>query len=107
MIKISGEYALSLFNLAKEQGRIEDYSKSLETVREVVSEHRDWLSLLHSPAIPTHERLALIEEAWGGLEVKEVVKFLKLLCEKGHAHLLEECIADFFLLENEAKKHVP
>lgn len=105
-MKISSDYALSLFSLAREQGRIEDYGKSLEEVRQIVSEQPEWLSLVHSPAIPLEERLSLIDAAWSHLEVKEILYFLKLLCEKGRIRGLKECISEFFLLEKEWKKHI-
>ena len=105
-MKISNEYALSLFHLAKEQGRIEQYGVCLNAVREIIAPHPEWLSLLYSPAIPTDERLTIIEAAFGEMEVKEVLYFLKLLCEKGHVLCLEACIAEFFRLENESKKRV-
>ena len=106
-MKISSDYALSLFSLAREHDRIEEYGKCLEEVSRILSEHPDWLSLIHSPAIPLEERLSLIDKAWGQLEVKEVLYFLKILCEKGQIRGLQSSISDFFLLEKEWKKHVP
>lgn len=106
-MKISSDYALSLFALAREQGRIEAYGKCLEQVRKVIANEPRWLSLVHSPALSMEERLALIDEAWMHTEVKEVVYFMKLLCEKGQIQGLEDCIAEFFLLEKEWKQHVP
>ncbi len=106
-MKISSDYALSLFSLAKEQDRIDDYGKCLAEVLGIVSRHPDWLDLIHSPALSLEERLSLIDKAWGHLEVKEVLYFLKLLCEKGQILGLQSSVSDFFLLEKEWKKHVP
>ena len=106
-MKISSDYALSLFSLAREQDRIEAYVKCLEEVSSILSEQPEWLNLIHSPAIPPEERLSLIDQAWGHLEVKEVLYFLKILCEKGLIRGLQCAISDFFLLVQEWKKHVP
>ena len=106
-MKISSDYALSLFSLAREQDRVDDYGECLEEVRSIVSEHPDWLTLIHSPALPLEERPSLIDKAWGHLEVKEVLYFLKLLCEKGQILGLQSSVAEFFLLEKEWKKRVP
>ena len=106
-MKISSDYALSLFNLAKEQSKIKDYEQALKEVLDVISAQPEWLTLVYSPALPLEERLALIDQAWSHLEVKEVLYFLKLLCEKGQIRGLKESIQEFFLLQKEWNKHVP
>ena len=106
-MKIGSEYALSLFRLAKEQGRVPEYSLCLEEINRVISEQKDWLSVLHSPAIPLEERLSLIDKALGGAEIKEVPNFLKLLCEKGYILHLPACIEEFFFLKKEWEMRIP
>ena len=106
MIRTSNDYSFSLFGLAKEQGRIGEYKASLETVRQILEEYPNWLSLLFTPAIPMEERVNMIDSAFGSLEVREVLSFLKLLCEKGKIRLLPECIEDFFRLEKESQNRI-
>ncbi len=107
MMRISNDYALSLFELAKEQNRVDDYKAALDTVGQVIRENPKWLSLLHTPAIPLEERLGLIDDAFGALKAREVLNFLKLLCEKGEILHLPECIAEFFGLEKEFQNRIP
>jgi len=106
MIKADSEYALSLFTLAKEQKRVDDYAACLRTVQTAIEANPDWILLLHNPAIPVKERLELIDEAFASLEVKEVLYFVKLLCEKGRVRLLSECISEFFSLENAWRQRI-
>lgn len=106
-MKSSNEYAFSLFRLAKEQGRIDQYAESLDFVSRIVEQNPDYLSLLHSPALPLETRLKLIDEAWGSVEIKEIVYFLKLLCEKAQIRSLPECIEEFFLMKKEWEKCIP
>lgn len=106
-MRIGSEYALSLFSLAKEQGRMDHYEKDLNTVRVAIEENPQWLSVLHSPAIPIRQRLELIDTAFGDLDVKEVLSFVKLLCEKGLIRSLSDCISEFSLLKKEAEQRVP
>ena len=105
-MKIGNEYALSLFQLAREQKRVEEYATSLTIVGKVCEENPDWIPMLASPAIPMEERLSLIDKAWSALEVKEVLYLLKLLCEKGRINTLPDCIGEFFALKKEAEQHV-
>ncbi len=107
MVNAKSEYGFSLFCLAREQKRIDDYAECLLQVEKAVSENPDWLSLLRSPAIPLGERLGLIDKVFHDLAVKEVLNLLKLLCEKGQIQILPECIAEFCLLVQEWKKHIP
>lgn len=103
----SNEYAFSLFRIAKEQKRIDEYANCLSLIREVIEQNPDYLSLLHSPAIPLETRLGLIDEAFHSVTIKEILYFLKLLCEKAQIRALKTCIDEFFLLKKEWEKRVP
>ena len=105
-MKTSNEYAFSLFQLAREQKRVADYAACLTEINEVCEKNPEWVTMLASPAIPMEERLDLIHKAWSELEVKEVLYFLKLLCEKGQIQFLSHCIAEFFALKKESERHV-
>lgn len=100
------EYAISLFALGQEKGLIGDYADSLALVKESMTEHPQYLSLLHSPALSMEERLHLIDEAFGDLKAEDVLSFLKLLCEKGQIQTLPNCINNFFDLVKDAENKV-
>lgn len=106
-MKSSNEYAFSLFRLAKQQKRIPQYAQCLDLVRRVIEQNPSYLSLLHSPALPLEVRLKMIDEAWESLEIREILCFLKLLCEKAQIHNLPECIEEFFLMKKEWENCVP
>ena len=95
MNKISTEYAAALFSLAAEQGTVTAVADALAVIEAAIQEHPEYLSVLHSPAIPLQERLDLIDAAFGGIGEQHVLSFVKLLCERGHLLTLSDCIAEY------------
>ncbi len=106
MVQISNEYAVSLFRLASEQGRVAAYASCLDTVEQVVRDNPAYVTILCSPAIALQERLALIDAAFTSLSVIEVVSFLKLLCEKGHMQELLACVEEYRALVKAAENTI-
>lgn len=106
MVQISNEYAVSLFRLASEQGRVAAYAACLDSVEQAVRDNPAYVTILRSPAIELQERLSLIDAAFASLAVTEVVSFLKLLCEKGHIQELLACIEEYRALVKAAENTV-
>lgn len=81
MMQNKNEYATALFMLASEEDCKDEISKDLSVIREAFSQNAELRELLSSPAIPTSERLGVIETVFGSLG-EYAVSFLKILCEK-------------------------
>ena len=82
MTETSKEYASALFELAAEEERLPEVSESLALIHSQFRENPGYADLLASPNIPVSERLAAIDEAFGGAVSEEVISFLKILCRK-------------------------
>lgn len=91
MIEISKEYAIALFELAKETGLETEFHKALQDIKEAFSMQPEYYSLLSSPNIPMKERRELMETTFASFP-EYVVSWLELLCEKGHIQKLPDCI---------------
>lgn len=102
MMEVSKEYARAVFMLATENDSIESYLDSLLKIREIISEHPDYISFLASPAITLSERLDAIDTAFSDTMEQYVVDFIKLLCTNGRISLLGECIEEFVELVRNA-----
>ena len=107
MNKISTEYAVALFELSTEHNTVDAVSDALSAIGTAVEQHPEYLSVLHSPAIPLQERLSLIDAAFGGIGQEHVLSFVKLLCERGHLLNLGECIDEYHQLMKQAQACVP
>ena len=104
MSEKSLEYAKALFMLASEKELREDYKDGLETVDSVFKENPQYIDFLSTFSVPLSERLAALESAFGERIPRDVVSFLKILCEKKHISEFSECANDYFNLYNEIDK---
>lgn len=80
-------YGSSLYDLAAEEGLVEELMEETSALRQIFRENPDYLSLLGEPSIAKSERISLIDTAFGGQLQKYLVNFIKLLTERG---LLQE-----------------
>lgn len=103
MKETSKEYAQALFMIAKEKGKVDEYSDILKQIRSLTEENKEYTEFLSSPALPLSERLSAIDEAFGSCP-EEIVSFLKLLCENNHIKDISECIGEFIFMENALEK---
>lgn len=99
MKQISKAYAEAIFSIALEQKKVTEFAEKLEQLEALLTKHPDYCSYLKTPALPLHERLTAIEEAFGNSMPEEIVSYLKLLCENGHITILPDSIKEFFKLE--------
>ena len=101
MSGISSEYAQALFMLAMEKQQAEEYDKALDLVADAFVENPTYLEFLESPSIPVSERLAALESAFANVLPREVLSFLKILCEKRYIAEFSDCVAHYKVLLNE------
>lgn len=94
-------YGKSLFELAQEEGKLQEYMQELSVIREAVKAEPQFLSLLESRAVPQEERLQVIDTCFRGRIQTYLLSFMKILCQNGAIRRLPECIRQFELLYNE------
>lgn len=104
MSEVSTEYAKALFMLAGEKECIDEYKNSLEKAEEVFKANPSYIDFLYNFAIPLEERLNALEEAFSDYIARDVLSFLKLLCEKKHITEFHECAKCYYDLYNEIDK---
>lgn len=85
------EYGKALFELAEEQGIADKIGDELTTVVEILKENSEYRTLLDTPAIPTGEKPALIEEAFASCHIY-VRDFVKILSCKRAIGDLAACL---------------
>ncbi len=101
MSGISSEYAQALFMLAMEKQQGEEYDKALDLVADAFSENPSYPEFLESPGIPIAERLEALESAFSDALPRDVLSFLKILCEKRYIADFSDCVAHYKVLLNE------
>lgn len=98
----AAEYGKALFSLAKETHSEDAILETLKTVRDMLSNYPAYSKLLDTPAIPTDEKLSLIDKSFGECE-QIVLNFIKILCEKHAVYQLHACVSTYIQLYNEEK----
>ena len=88
------EYGRALFLLTEELGDTEAVKCEAEAVIALFGQSPEYASLLDTPAISPDERIALIDEAFGSLNVN-LVNLIKILAEKRLAHLAARALSAY------------
>ncbi len=104
MSEISNEYAKALFMLSCEKRCTGEYKDALDLVSDVFSENPVYTEFLSTFAIPLDERLNALEDAFSDAVPRDILSFLKLLCEKKHIGEFLECADEYNKLYNEIDK---
>ena len=94
------EYGRALYALARSEDAVDAYLQTLEQIDALFLREPDYKKLLDTPAIPTDEKLGLIDEAFGGCE-KNILNFIKILCEKHALYRLHDCVRAYVKLYQE------
>lgn len=95
MTGTSKEYAIALFNLAKESSIEAELSENLELLKEIFESTPEYAAFLSAPSIPKRERLDTIQNAFGKHLHEYALSFLSLLCEQGNIDILSECVDEY------------
>lgn len=102
MADVGIEYGIALYELAKENNKVEKIYTDLIEVKEVLNSNRDYLLLLSSPAINLDSRYECIEKAFSAFDTN-ILSFLKTLCKNNDVDELFDAIYHYETLYNEGK----
>ena len=106
MEEIATVYARSLFEVAKEQDKLDVVREQLGAFADALDETRELQVFLFSPYFSTEEKTAGLERAVTGLD-PAVENFLKLLIEKHRMPVIFRIRAEYDRLWEEENKLLP
>lgn len=104
MTDIGREYAEALFSLALEEEKQREYYDALVIAKAAFEESPEYMDFLSSPSIPVSERCRALEKAFDGAVPENVLSFMQLLCEKGHARSFYSCVTEYKKLLDESAR---
>jgi F-type H+-transporting ATPase subunit delta len=93
--RVAIRYAQALIDLANERNLIEQFSKDVTTIDDVLEGSKDLRAMLHSPVIRPHLKHTVLQEVFAKHISKELLNFLELLVRKGRGALLRSTIVEF------------
>jgi F-type H+-transporting ATPase subunit delta len=104
--EIGEVYARSLFQVAKEQGKLDEVREQLAQFEEVVSADRSLATFFFSPYFSTEEKKDGLHKAIDGAE-EIVMNFLELLVEKHRMPAIHRIRREYDALWREENKLLP
>ena len=99
-IQLASKYATAIFEIAKEENKLDDYAKDLGKVREEIFSIPEAVKFFQNPLVPQQAKKDLLVKAVGG-EVSDIVSnFLMLLVDKKRIGVFREIFDIFTSLKN-------
>lgn len=93
----AADYGKALYSLALETKKDAEIYEQLTEVSQALSENREFIGLLDTPALSTRERLEIAERVFGSTDTF-LLNFVKILTQKRSMHLFSKC-CEFFIKE--------
>ena len=87
---VSERYALSLYEVAKEEKKTAELLEELEAVTQVFADNPDLMKVLKTPSIQFSEKKDTLQNVFGGRIDPYLLNFLMLITEKRRIGLLPE-----------------
>ncbi|MEC8497504.1 MAG: F0F1 ATP synthase subunit delta [Pseudomonadota bacterium] len=103
-VGLPGRYALSLFEIAKEEkykNFIQEIDTQLMSLSSLIDNNNDFKSVIKSPIFSTDEQLSIMNDILETMKIDGIIKnFIGVLCENRRLSLLPDIIKAFhsFLL---------
>ena len=107
MTELEKTYGDALYQLALEERLEEELLEQMNGVCALLRESPEYLRLIGSRALAKAERLALLDEAFGGKVHPYLLNFMKILCERGAFERIGGCKDAFVIAYNERHGIVP
>ncbi|MCR5228996.1 MAG: F0F1 ATP synthase subunit delta [Solobacterium sp.] len=99
--EVAERYAQGLFELAKENGTVDEKKEQAEALRKVLDENPDFLLFLQAVKITRSEKKKLIREVFSQYLDSEMVSFIQLLVDKDRSWYLSEMLDEYIKRANE------
>lgn len=97
---IAQRYAVSLFEVAKEEKIQDEILENIKFLEEVFKENEDFFKLMNIPTVSKEEKIELIDNVFKGKINLYVLNFLKILAEKNRSNYFFEMASYFKKLYN-------
>lgn len=85
MTEIAKAYGNTLYDLAVESGDLEQILEEINALRQAFEENPQFITLMNTPTMAKSERVAVVEESFGGKIHIYLLNFLKIIADNGTA----------------------
>ena len=96
-------YALALYQVAEEKGKVEEYLRDLREICELMYENKEFYEVIKHPQISTSKKKKTFVNIFKGKIDEELLSFLILLIEKDRILYLKEKLNEMEKIHLERK----
>jgi F-type H+-transporting ATPase subunit delta len=93
--RVAIRYAQALMDLANERNLVEQFSKDVDEISQVLDSSKDLRAMMHNPVIRPHVKHNVLQQIFASHLSKEMLNFLNLLVHKGRGEMLHSTIVEF------------
>ena len=101
MTDAANQYGLALYELAREEGIVEQILTEISVLEKSFQEEPGFVTLLSAPSVSKKERCQIIDDSFRDQVHPYLLNFMKILTEKGYAKHFEGCCKVFRRQYNE------
>ncbi len=101
MGQVGNVYASAIFELAKEENRLEELNDDMKALYEIFKSENDLANILETPVISPKEKKELLEKLFKGKVCEDIFNFMKLIVDKGRMNSFRAICEAFFELYRE------
>ena len=103
-MNVSIRYAKALFQIAKQQNKIDQFMQELETVRQLLLQDKDLKNYFYDQLTDKVKKIKVLSVVADKLNLsKEVVNLMKLLITGGREHILNDIIISYVGMHDDYK----
>ncbi|MGL4798020.1 MAG: ATP synthase F1 subunit delta [Cellulosilyticaceae bacterium] len=92
---ITKRYATALFDIANEKGAMKEFQDQALAIYNLLTEEKDYLTILSHPSVLVEEKIAMVEQAFAGQVADEFVGLLVLVIRKNRQEFILDILSTF------------
>ncbi|CAB1253980.1 F0F1 ATP synthase subunit delta [Clostridium sp. MT-14] len=82
-------YALALYEIAEEKGKVKEYLEELKQVVDIINKDTKFLEIMEHPEVSTADKRRMFTEIFKDRVNKDILSFLLILIDKGRIKQLD------------------
>lgn len=102
---VESVYGDALFELALEEGRLEEYMEEMTIISDILQENPELIQLLHHPRIEKNEKIEIVEKVFRGKISDDITGLFAVVVSKNHGDSIES-IMEYFLRKGKRYLHI-
>ncbi len=103
--QVDTTYGNALFELALEEGRLDDLYEEAQVLVEILRDKADFIKILNHPHVDKEEKKRVIEDTFKNRISDELTGLMVMLMEKGHSDKITN-VFDYFIRLVKKQKNI-